>query len=177
MMLNTELKILAKILANCSQVVLDRLVSTEQAVKGLTIQHRLHLVCAIIDEEAVLINLHQSKAFKRIDHCFLEAVLSMAGFEPDFALGFDSCIQAHAMVEVNGERLKPFCLFRYIHQGLTSLAFALCACTEDFPVQGEGEPSPLWDHANWYHHLGQVHHLCYEIDEVEGEIWTYKTVK
>lgn len=81
-MLNTELKILAKVLENCLQVVLDHLVSTELAVKGLTIQHSL--VCAIIDGEAVLINLHQSKAFKRVDHYFLEAVLSMAGFELDF---------------------------------------------------------------------------------------------
>ena len=55
-MLNTDLKILVKIKA-------DRL---------LTVQ------------SAALINLDQSKAFDRVDHGFMEAVLSAAGFGPHF---------------------------------------------------------------------------------------------
>ena len=68
MMLNTDLKILAKILANCLQTVLPSLICPEQtcAVKGRTIQDSLHLVRMIVekvDGNAALINLDQSKAF------------------------------------------------------------------------------------------------------------------
>ena len=88
-MLNTDLKILAKILANRLQTVLPSLICPEQtcAVKGRTIQDSLHLVRTIVekvDGNAALINLDQSKAFDRVDHAFLEAVLSSAGFGVDF---------------------------------------------------------------------------------------------
>ena len=61
-MLNTDLKILAKILANCLQTVLHSLICPEQtcAVKGRTIQDSLHLVRTIVekvDGNATLINL------------------------------------------------------------------------------------------------------------------------
>ena len=72
-MLNTDLKILAKILANRLQTVLPSLICPEQtcAVKSRTIQDSLHLVCTIIekvDRNAAQINLDQSKAFDRVDH-------------------------------------------------------------------------------------------------------------
>ena len=49
-MLNTDLKILAKILANCLQTVLPSLICPEQtcAVQGRTIQDSLHLVRTIV---------------------------------------------------------------------------------------------------------------------------------
>ena len=50
-------------------------------MKGRTIQDSLHLVRTIVekvDGNAALINLDQSKAFDRVDHAFLEAVLSPA---------------------------------------------------------------------------------------------------
>ena len=84
-MLNTDLKILAKILANHLQTVLSCLICPEQtcAVKGRTTQDSLHLVRTIVekvDGNAALINLDQSKAFDRVDHGFLESVLSAASF-------------------------------------------------------------------------------------------------
>ena len=90
-MLNTDLKILAKILAGHYQTILPSLICPEQsrAVKGRTIQDSLHMVHTIIEKvngNAALINLDQSKAF---DHGFLEAVLSAAGF----GLHFCSWIQ------------------------------------------------------------------------------------
>ena len=121
--LNTDLKILAKILANRLQTVLPSLICPEQtcAVKGRTIQDSLHLVRTIIekvDGNAALINLDQSKAFHRVDHAFLEAVLSAAGF----GLHFRTWIRllyaySGVMVEVNGVRLEPFTLTRSIRQG------------------------------------------------------------
>ena len=122
-MFNTDLKILAKILANRLQTVLPSVICPEQtcAVKGRTIQDSLHLVRTIIekvDGNAALINLDQSKAFDRVDHAFLEAVLSAAGF----GLHFRSWIRLlyaspGIMVEVNGVRSEPFTLTRSIRQG------------------------------------------------------------
>ena len=38
----------------------------------------------MVDNNAALINLDQSKAFDRTEHGFLEAILSDAGFELNF---------------------------------------------------------------------------------------------
>ena len=90
-LLNTELKILVRVLANRLQLVISDLIGPEQgyAVKGRSIQDNLHLVRQILegiedDSEAARINLDQSKAFDRVDHRFLAAVLETAGFEPEF---------------------------------------------------------------------------------------------
>ena len=90
-LLNTELKILAQVLAKRLQLVISDLIGPEQnyVVMGRSIQDNLHLVRQILegiedDTEAALINLDQSKAFDRVDHRFLAAVLETAGFEPEF---------------------------------------------------------------------------------------------
>ncbi|CAE1276092.1 unnamed protein product [Acanthosepion pharaonis] len=132
-MLITELKILAKVLADRLQIVLSSLIGPEQtcAVKGRTIQDNLHLVRLIIekvDSDAALINLDQSKAFDRVDHRFLEAVLSAAGFGPHFRTWIRLLYASPgALVEVNGVRSKPFMLSRSFRQGcpLSPLLYAL----------------------------------------------------
>ena len=122
-MLNTDLKILAKILANRLQTVLPSLICPEQtcAVKGRTIQNSLHLVRTIVEKvngNAALINLDQSKAFDRGDHAFLEAVLSAAGFELHFRTWIRLLYASPGvMVKVNGVRSEPFTLTRSIRQG------------------------------------------------------------
>ena len=90
-MLNTELKILAWVLANRLQLVISDLISPEQihAVKGRSIQDNLHWIHKVLEgiedsTEAALISLDQSKAFDRIDHRFLATVLETAGFQPEF---------------------------------------------------------------------------------------------
>ena len=93
------------------QTALPSLIYLEQtcAVKGRTIQDNLHMVRTIIekvDRNAALIN-----AFDRIDHGFLEAVLSVAGF----GLHFRSRIRLlyaslGVKMEVNGVRSELFIL-------------------------------------------------------------------
>ena len=90
-LLNTELKIFARILANRLQLVISDLIGPEQsfAVKGRSIQDNLHLIRKVLegikdDTEAALISLDQSKAFDWVDHRFLATVLETAGFEPEF---------------------------------------------------------------------------------------------
>ena len=76
-LLNTELKILVRVLANRLPLVISNLIGPEQnyAVKGRSIRDNLHLVRQILerikdDTKAALINLDQSKAFDRMDHRF-----------------------------------------------------------------------------------------------------------
>ena len=121
-MLNTDL-ILAKIIASRLQTVLPSLIYREQtcAVKGRTIQDSLHLVRTVVekvDGNAALINLYQSKAFNRVDHGFLVAVLSAAGFKLHFRIWIRLLYASPGvMVEVNGVRSEPFTLTQSIREG------------------------------------------------------------
>ena len=91
-LLNIELKVLARVLGNCLQLVLCDLIGPEQtfAVKGISIQNNLHLIRGVLEgiedrTEAALISLDESKAFDRVDHRFLTTVLEIAGFQLEFS--------------------------------------------------------------------------------------------
>ena len=111
-LLNTELKILARVLASRLQLVISDLIGPEQtfAVKGGSIQDNLHLIREVLegvedDTEAALISLDQSKAFDRVDHRFLATVLETAGFEPEFRRWINMMYHnPQAVVQVNGRR-------------------------------------------------------------------------
>ena len=134
-LLNTELKILARVLANRLQLVISDLIGPEQsyAVKGRSIQDNLHLVRQILegiedDTEAALINLDQSKAFDRVDHRFLAAVLETAGFEPEFRKWISMLSRnPQAVVQVNGRCSEAFAIERSVRQGcsLSPLLYVL----------------------------------------------------
>ena len=117
-MLNTDLKILAKILANRLQTVMPSLICPEQTC---AVKDSLHLVRTIVekvDGNASLINLDQSKAFDRVDHAFLEAILSAAGFGLHFRTWICHLYASPGvMVEVNRVRSEPFTLTRSFRQG------------------------------------------------------------
>ena len=90
-LLNTELKIWARVLANRLQLVISDLIGPEQtyAVKVRSIQDKLHLIREILEglkdgTEAALINLDYSKVFDRTEQRFLASVLDTAGFKPEF---------------------------------------------------------------------------------------------
>ncbi|CAE1328699.1 unnamed protein product [Acanthosepion pharaonis] len=88
----------------------------------------VRLILEQVDSEAALINLDQSKAFDRVDHRFLEAVLSAAGFGADFRSWIRLLYATSgALVEVNGVRSEPFVLSRSIRQGcpLSPLLYVL----------------------------------------------------
>ena len=134
-LLNTELKILARVMANRLQLVISDLISPEQsyAVKGRSIQDNLHLVRQILegikdDIEATLINLDQSKAFDRVDHRFLAAVLETARFEPEFRKWIIILYRnPQAVVQVNERCSDAFAIERSVRQGclLSPLLYVL----------------------------------------------------
>ena len=134
-LLNTELKILARVLANRLQHVISDLIGPEQtfAVKGRSIQDNLHLIREVLegikdDTEAALISLDQSKAFDRVDHRFLASVLETAGFKPEFRRWISMMYHnPQAVVQVNGRRSGVIAIERSVLQGcpLSPLLYVL----------------------------------------------------
>ena len=134
-LLNTELKILARVLANRLQLVISDLIGSEQtfAVKGRSIQDNLHLIREVLEgiedgTEAALISLDQSKAFNRVDHRFLATVLETAGFKPEFRRWISMMYHnPQAVVQVNGRRSRVFAVERSVRQGcpLSPLLYVL----------------------------------------------------
>ena len=134
-LLNTELKILARVLANRLQLVISDLIGPEQtfAVKGRSIQDNLHLIREVLkgiedDTEAALISLDQSKAFDTVDHRFLATVLETAGFKPEFRRWISMMYHNHqAVVQVNGRRSGTIAIERSVWQGcpLSPLLYVL----------------------------------------------------
>ena len=113
-LLNTELKILARILVNRLQLVISDLIGPEQtyAVKGRLIQDNLHLNHEVLERiedgtEAALISLNLSKAFDRVDHRFLATALETAGFQPEFRRWISMMYHnPQAVEQVNGRRSR-----------------------------------------------------------------------
>ena len=124
-LLNTELKILARVLANCLQLVISNLIGPEQnyAVKGRSIQDNLHLVREVLeglkdDTKAMLISLDQAKAFDKVDNQFLATVLETAGFKPGFCKWISMMYQnPQAVVQVNEQCLEALAIEWSIQQG------------------------------------------------------------
>ena len=191
-MLNTDLRILAKILANRLQTVPPRLICPEQtcAVKGRTIQDSLHLVRTIVekvDGNAALINLDQSKAFDRVNHAFLEAVLSAA----DFGLHFRTRIcllyaSPGLMVEVNGVRSEPFTLTRSIRQGCLLSPMLYILALEPFLRKLKANPalrgltlsgsSKVARYTAYADDVSMLVKSSAEVEEVSKEIGRYEAV-
>ena len=134
-LLNTELNILARVLANRLQLVISDLIGPEQtfAVKGRSIQDNLHLIREVLegikdDTESALISLDQSKAFDRVDHRFLASVLETAGFKPEFRRWISVMYHnSQAVVQVNGRRSGVIAIERSVRQGcpLSPLLYVL----------------------------------------------------
>ena len=133
-LLNTELKILARVLANRLQLVISDLIGSEQtfAVKGRSIQDNLHLIREVLEgiedgTEAALISLDQSKAFDRVDHRFLATVLETAGFKPEFRRWISMMYHnPQAVVQVNGRQSTVFTVERVGPAGLPVVSSSLC---------------------------------------------------
>ena len=126
-LLNTELKILVQVLANCLQLVISDLIGP---VKGKLIQDNSRLVHEVLEQlkdntKAALINLDQAKAFDRVDHQFLATVLETAGFKPGFhkwiSMMYDNL---QVVVQVNGKHSEPFAIEWSVRQACPCLFFS-----------------------------------------------------
>ena len=122
-LLNTELKILARVLESRLQLVISDLIGPEQtfAVKGRSIQENLHLIREVLEgiedgTEAALISLDQSRS--SVDHRFLATVLETAGFKLEFCRWISMMYHnPQAVVQVNRRCSRVFAIERSVRHG------------------------------------------------------------
>ena len=134
-LINVDLKIFTKVLANRFKQVLPSIIhSSQTAVDGRRIDHTVHMIRDLIqlanneDIPAAFIFLDQEKAFDRVNHEFLFKTMRAFGVGPAF-IGWVRTLYANATtcVKVNGFLSDPVCLNRGVRQGcpLSSLLYIL----------------------------------------------------
>ena len=135
-MLNTDLKILAKVLANRLKEVMPSIIETNQAygVKGRDIAD---ITMSIRDtiwymkekkEDGYVISLDFEKAFDRVEHGYLFEVLKSFGFGGDFIKWIEILYKgALTRIKCNGFLTECFKITRSIRQGcpLSALLYSL----------------------------------------------------
>lgn len=137
-MLNTDFKILAKVLANRLKNVMPNIIETNQAygVKGrdiADITSSIRDIVGYIKEKgkgAYIISMDFEKAFDRVEHGFLLAVLKQFGFGENF-IKWISVLYSDILTKVkcNGFLTQPFKVLRSIRQGcpLSAQLYSLVA--------------------------------------------------
>lgn len=110
-MLNTDFKVLAKVLANRLKMILPNIIKTTQAyaVKGKDITDITSSIRDIIQymkeekKEGYIISVDFEKAFDRVEHTFLFGVLKKFGFGENFLRWMESLYNgAMSCVKCNG---------------------------------------------------------------------------
>lgn len=137
-MLNTDLKILAKVLADRMRKVLPTIIKTNQSygVNGRDIADTISSIRDLIGymrEEnkcGYVISLDFEKAFDRVEHSFLFSILERFGFGINF-IKWITILYRGAMTKVkcNGFLTEPFKITRSIRQGcpLSAQLYSLVA--------------------------------------------------
>ena len=153
-MLNTDLKILVKILADCLQTILPSLIGPKQCctMKGRTIQNSLHLVWWItekVDGNAAPINLDQSKALIGLTMDFWR--LSFLQPESSFSFADEFAFFMYTWSHSGSEQGKIKTLhFVWIDSSrLFALTHVVHPCAGAVYEQVESKPSTMWPHIAW----------------------------
>lgn len=149
-MLNTDLKILAKVLANRLKNVLPSIIETNQAygIKGRDIAETTSSIRDIISyingekKNGYVISLDFEKAFDRVEHVFLFSVLEKFGFGESF-IKWIRILYKDTLTEVkcNGFLTEPFAISRSIRQGcpLSAQLYSLVAEPLGLIIKKENE--------------------------------------
>ena len=136
-LLNTDYKILSKVLTNRLKNIAKSIIGPEQTcgIAGRSIFDNLHLLRNVYDYcrqrgiPCVAICFDQAKAFDSLDHGYLLYVLSTMGFGPSF-IHWVSLLYTdiYSCVLVNGFLTSPFIVSRSVRQGcgFSPLLYALC---------------------------------------------------
>jgi hypothetical protein len=130
-------KILSKTLCNRLKIIAEEIIGPEQTcgIKGRTIFDNLHFLrnvhdyCQYRQIPCCVISFDQAKAFDRVDHGYLFAVLKHVGFGPSFTrwvkLLYTNTV---SQVIINGFLTEAFSLYCGARQGcgLSPLLYPLC---------------------------------------------------
>ena len=136
-LLNVDLKILEKVLANRISTVIDKLIHQHQ--KGFMKSRRISAnICKVLqiikstkDEDGLIISVDFQKCFDQIDFEAIYGSLKYFGFGEKFIqtirtvyTGFTACIQN------NGYFSEPFNIRRGVRQGAPNSSFIFLLCAE-----------------------------------------------
>ena len=136
-LLNTDLKLITKILALRLAKVLKNIIhESQKCVPGRKITDKIHLAQDLIDAilqgnlEAAYIFLDQEKAFDRISHSFLIKTLKKFNFGENFIKWIQILYtDVSSRVKVNGFLTDKISIKRGLRQGcpLSALLYVLCS--------------------------------------------------
>ena len=138
-LLNTDYKICTKVLANRLRHVLPRIINKDQTcgIPDRSIYENLFLLRDTIDYvkhkelSAAMISLDQEKAFDRVNHGFLQRVLTRSNFGPHFRRWVDVVYHyITSNVINNGWLSSPFRLERGVRQGCPLSPLLYCLVVE-----------------------------------------------
>ena len=137
-LLNTDYKILMKILANRFKEVLASIIEPTQAysVPGREVSDTVRTISDVIEwmktdgQGGIVLSLDFNKAFDRVEHHFLFKVLGRMGFGARMLTWVKLLYgSAKSRVKVNGLLTDPFRLERSVRQGcpLSSILYSIVA--------------------------------------------------
>ncbi len=154
-MLNTDFKILAKVLANRLKKVLPEIITTNQAYSIIgreitdTVSNIRDKISYMIEskKEGYMVSIDLEKAFDRVEHDFLFELLEQFGFGDKFIKWIRALYKdAISFVKCNGFMTDVFSITRSIRQGcpLSALLYSIVAeplglaIAEDENIKGVG---------------------------------------
>ncbi len=148
-LINVDIKILCKALANRLKIVLPNIIhSSQTAVYGRQIDQTVHMIRDLIDiankedETAAFIFLDQEKAFDRVNHNFLFKVMRAFGFGEPFIQWINLLYSnASAILNINGFLSKPIPFNRGVRQGCPLSSFLYVMVIEVFALQLRVNPN------------------------------------
>lgn len=152
-MLNTDFKILSKILANRLKKILPNIIQTNQAyaIPGRDITDTISSIRDVVSymitekKSGYVISLDLEKAFDRVEHEYLFRILQQFGFGDNFIKWLKILYKdSKSQVKCNGFITETFKLTRSIRQGcpLSALLYSLVAealglaITEEKEIRG-----------------------------------------
>ena len=148
-LINVDVKILTKILANRLKFVLPSIIHASQsAVYGRKIDHTIQMIRDLIeiankeDEQAAFIFIDQEKAFDRVNHDFLFKTMRAFGIGDVFIQWIKNIYSnATSVLNINGFLSKKISLHRGVRQGCPLSSFLYVMVIEVLSLQFRLNPN------------------------------------